>query len=124
MAVLGLEVKKGKSSRSSTVSVSKKVRKAVLPQQAPIIPPNVSSVSTRLGPYESSRRLALAVWAKSSRARYAPDRTVAVKILPSHLSVILRCGTRFEQERKLSQLNHPPHFARSMMSAIKMALNS
>src|ERR1700733_11253853 len=65
--------------------------------------------STKLGPYEIQSPLGAGGRGEVHRPR-APrlDRTVAVKILPSHLSDNLEAKQRFEREaRAISALNHP-----------------
>src|SRR5467141_2735069 len=65
---------------------------------------------TRLGPYEIVAPLGAGGMGEVYRARDTRlDRTVAVKILPSHLSNDPTLRQRFEQEAKaISSLNHPP----------------
>src|SRR5467141_2475537 len=64
---------------------------------------------TRLGPYEIVAPLGAGGMGEVYRARDTRlDRTVAVKILPSHLSNDPTLRQRFEQEAKaISSLNHP-----------------
>jgi serine/threonine protein kinase/Tol biopolymer transport system component len=64
---------------------------------------------TRLGPYEILAPLGAGGMGEVYRARDTRlDRTVAVKILPSHLSSDAALQQRFEQEAKaISSLNHP-----------------
>jgi eukaryotic-like serine/threonine-protein kinase len=64
---------------------------------------------TRLGPYEVLTPLGAGGMGEVYRARDTRlDRTVAVKILPSHLSNDATLRQRFEQEAKaISSLNHP-----------------
>src|SRR5712671_5156437 len=64
---------------------------------------------TRLGPYEIVAPLGAGGMGEVYRARDTRlDRTVAVKILPSHLSSDPTLRQRFEQEAKaISSLNHP-----------------
>jgi len=64
---------------------------------------------TRLGPYEIIAPLGAGGMGEVYRARDTRlDRTVAVKILPSHLSSNTALRQRFEQEAKaISSLNHP-----------------
>jgi len=64
---------------------------------------------TRLGPYEILAPLGAGGMGEVYRARDTRlDRTVAVKILPSHLSSDATLRHRFEQEaRAISSLNHP-----------------
>src|SRR6202162_1256765 len=67
------------------------------------------SSGTRLGPYEILAPLGAGGMGEVYRARDTRlDRTVAVKILPSHLSSDPILRQRFEQEAKaISSLNHP-----------------
>ena len=64
---------------------------------------------TRLGPYEIESPLGAGGMGEVYRARDTRlDRTVAVKILPSHLSDNPEAKQRFEREaRVISSLNHP-----------------
>src|ERR1017187_8187855 len=64
---------------------------------------------TRLGPYEIQSPLGAGGMGEVYRARDTRlDRTVAVKILPSHLSENSEAKQRFEREaRTISSLNHP-----------------
>jgi serine/threonine protein kinase len=64
---------------------------------------------TRLGPYEILAPLGAGGMGEAYRARDTRlDRTVAVKILPSHLPSDATLRQRFEQEAKaISSLNHP-----------------
>jgi serine/threonine protein kinase len=64
---------------------------------------------TRLGPYEIQAPLGAGGMGEVYRARDTRlDRTVAVKILPSHLSDNPELKQRFEREaRAISALNHP-----------------
>jgi eukaryotic-like serine/threonine-protein kinase len=64
---------------------------------------------TRLGPYEILGPLGAGGMGEVYRARDTRlDRTVAVKILPSHLSSDATLRQRFDQEAKaISSLNHP-----------------
>lgn len=63
----------------------------------------------KLGPYEIQGSLGAGGMGEVYRARDTRlDRTVAVKILPSHLSENLEAKHRFEREaRTISSLNHP-----------------
>src|ERR1700676_4329586 len=63
----------------------------------------------RLGPYEIQSSLGAGGMGEVYRARDTRlDRTVAVKILPSHLSDDPEAKQRFEREaRTISSLNHP-----------------
>ena len=64
---------------------------------------------TKLGPYEIQSPLGAGGMGEVYRARDTRlDRTVAVKILPPHLSSNLDARQRFEREaRAISSLNHP-----------------
>jgi len=64
---------------------------------------------TKLGPYEIESPLGAGGMGEVYRARDTRlDRTVAVKILPAHLSSNLEAKQRFEREaRAISSLNHP-----------------
>jgi eukaryotic-like serine/threonine-protein kinase len=64
---------------------------------------------TKLGPYEIQSPLGAGGMGEVYRARDTRlDRTVAVKILPAHLSSNLEAKQRFEREaRTISSLNHP-----------------
>src|SRR5580704_7312727 len=64
---------------------------------------------TKLGPYEIQSPLGAGGMGEVYRARDTRlDRTVAVKILPSHLSENSDAKQRFEREaRTISSLNHP-----------------
>jgi serine/threonine protein kinase len=64
---------------------------------------------TRLGPYEIQSPLGAGGMGEVYRARDTRlDRTVAVKILPSHLSDNPEAKQRFDREaRAISSLNHP-----------------
>src|SRR5215469_16851811 len=64
---------------------------------------------TKLGPYEILKSLGAGGMGEVYRARDARlDRTVAIKILPEHLSSSAELRTRFEREaRAASALNHP-----------------
>src|SRR3979490_3565572 len=56
----------------------------------------------------SNRRWGPAEWVRSTARDARLDRTVAVKILPSHLSDNPEAKQRFEREaRVISSLNHP-----------------
>src|SRR6202044_2990589 len=65
--------------------------------------------STKLGPYEIQSPLGAGGMGEVYRAKDTRlDRTVAVKILPSHLSDNTEAKQRFEREaRAISSLNHP-----------------
>jgi serine/threonine protein kinase len=64
---------------------------------------------TKLGPYEIQSSLGAGGMGEVYRARDTRlDRTVAIKILPSHLSENPEARQRFEREaRTISSLNHP-----------------
>jgi Tol biopolymer transport system component len=64
---------------------------------------------TRLGPYEIQSPLGAGGMGEVYRARDTRlDRSVAVKVLPSHLSASPEVRQRFEREAKtISQLSHP-----------------
>jgi eukaryotic-like serine/threonine-protein kinase len=64
---------------------------------------------TRLGPYEILAPVGAGGMGEVYRARDTRlDRTVAVKVLPSHLSASEEIRQRFEREAKtISQLSHP-----------------
>ena len=64
---------------------------------------------TRLGPYEIQSPLGAGGMGEVYRARDTRlDRTVAIKILPSHLSENSEAKQRFDREaRTISSLNHP-----------------
>jgi eukaryotic-like serine/threonine-protein kinase len=64
---------------------------------------------TRLGPYEIQSALGAGGMGEVYRARDTRlDRTVAIKILPAHLSENAEARQRFEREaRTISSLNHP-----------------
>src|SRR5258708_5922009 len=64
---------------------------------------------TKLGPYEIQSPLGAGGMGEVYRARDTRlDRTVAVKILPAHLSDNPEARQRFEREaRTISSLNHP-----------------
>jgi eukaryotic-like serine/threonine-protein kinase len=67
------------------------------------------SSGTRFGPYEILSPLGAGGMGEVYRARDTRlDRTVAIKILPSHLSDNPEAKQRFEREaRAISSLNHP-----------------
>jgi len=67
------------------------------------------SSGAKLGPYEIQTPLGAGGMGEVYRARDTRlDRTVAVKILPSHLSENAEARQRFEREaRAISSLNHP-----------------
>ncbi|MGH7741773.1 MAG: serine/threonine-protein kinase, partial [Candidatus Eiseniibacteriota bacterium] len=64
---------------------------------------------TRLGPYEILAPLGAGGMGEVYRARDTRlERTVAIKVLPEHLSATADLKTRFEREaRAVSSLNHP-----------------
>jgi Tol biopolymer transport system component len=64
---------------------------------------------TRLGPYEILGPLGAGGMGEVYRARDTRlDRTVAVKVIPSHVAATSELRTRFEREaRAVSSLNHP-----------------
>src|SRR5258708_21297119 len=64
---------------------------------------------TKLGPYEIQSPLGAGGMGEVYKARDTRlDRTVAVKILPSHLSENPEAKQRFDREaRTISSLNHP-----------------
>src|SRR5262245_20263346 len=64
---------------------------------------------SRLGPYEILAPLGAGGMGEVYRARDTRlDRTVAIKVLPSHLSSSAEVRQRFEREAKtISQLSHP-----------------
>ena len=64
---------------------------------------------TKLGPYEIQSPLGAGGMGEVYRARDTRlDRTVAIKILPAHLSDNAEAKQRFEREaRAISSLNHP-----------------
>src|SRR5438034_9422896 len=67
------------------------------------------SAGTRLGPYEILAPLGAGGMGEVYRARDTRlERTVAVKVLPQHLSENSEVRQRFEREAKtISQLSHP-----------------
>src|SRR5580700_6554247 len=67
------------------------------------------AAGTKLGPYEIVSPLGAGGMGEVYRARDTRlDRTVAVKILPSHLSENPEARQRFEREaRTISSVNHP-----------------
>ncbi len=67
------------------------------------------AAGTRLGPYEIVSPLGAGGMGEVYRARDTRlERTVAVKVLPSHLSSSAEVRLRFEREAKtISQLSHP-----------------
>src|SRR3989475_2779666 len=72
-------------------------------------PPMPLTPSTKLGPYEILAPLGAGGMGEVYRARDTRlDRTVAVKVLPAHLSSSPEVRARFEREaRAVSSLNHP-----------------
>src|SRR5262245_64267541 len=67
------------------------------------------STGSRLGPYGIASPLGAGGMGEVYRARDTRlDRTVAIKVLPEHLSASPETRQRFEREAKLiSQLSHP-----------------
>lgn len=67
------------------------------------------AAGTKLGPYEIQSALGAGGMGEVYRARDARiDRTVAIKILPEHLSSNAELKARFEREaRAVSSINHP-----------------
>ncbi len=67
------------------------------------------SADTRLGPYEIVAAVGAGGMGEVYRAKDTRlDRTVAVKVLPAHLSSSAEVRQRFEREaRTISQLSHP-----------------
>ncbi|MGE5276513.1 MAG: protein kinase domain-containing protein [Acidobacteriota bacterium] len=67
------------------------------------------TAGTRLGPYEILAPLGAGGMGEVYRARDARlDRTVAIKVLPAHLSFSPELRQRFEREAKaISQISHP-----------------
>src|SRR5215467_643847 len=67
------------------------------------------SAGTRLGPYEIQSRLGAGGMGEVWKARDTRlERTVAIKVLPQHLSSSPEVRQRFEREAKtISQLSHP-----------------
>src|SRR5207247_8981485 len=67
------------------------------------------SAGTKLGPYEIQAPLGAGGMGEVYRARDTRlERTVAVKVLPDHLSCDHESRKRFEREaRTISSLNHP-----------------
>src|SRR5579862_9349083 len=72
-------------------------------------PPMAVTSGTKLGPYEIISLVGAGGMGEVYRARDTRlDRTVAIKVLPSHLSSSSELKARFEQEaRAISSLNHP-----------------
>src|SRR5258708_38853377 len=67
------------------------------------------AAGTRLGPYEILAPIGAGGMGEVYRARDTRlDRTVAIKVLPEHLSAKPQLRERFEREaRAVSSLNHP-----------------
>lgn len=76
---------------------------------------------TKLGPYEIRSPLGAGGTGDVYRARDTGlERTVAVKILPPHLSDNPEARQRFEREaRVISSLNHPHTFAPESRATLK-----
>src|SRR5437870_7418353 len=66
-------------------------------------------IGTKLGPYEIISQLGAGGMGEVYRARDTRlDRTVAIKVLPDHLSTNAELRQRFEREaREISNLSHP-----------------
>jgi serine/threonine protein kinase len=79
------------------------------PSQGIICPFMSLTPGTRLGPYEIQTPLGAGGMGEVYRARDTRlDRTVAIKILPTHLSSNPESKLRFDREaRVISSLNHP-----------------
>ena len=69
----------------------------------------VLSPGSRLGPYEIAAPIGAGGMGEVYKAKDTRlDRTVAVKVLPPHLSSSAESRQRFEREAKtISQLSHP-----------------
>src|SRR6516164_2338099 len=67
------------------------------------------TAGTKLGPYEITGQLGAGGMGEVYKAKDTRgDRSVAVKVLPSHLSASAEVRQRFEREAKtVSQLSHP-----------------
>jgi len=67
------------------------------------------NIGAKLGPYEIQAPLGAGGMGEVYRARDTRlERTVAIKVLPEHLSSNLDAKQRFEREaRAISSLNHP-----------------
>jgi serine/threonine protein kinase len=67
------------------------------------------AAGTRLGPYQIGEQLGAGGMGEVYRARdMRLDRSVAIKVVPKHLSDIAELRERFEREaRAISSLNHP-----------------
>src|SRR6266511_2933845 len=67
------------------------------------------SAGSRLGPYEILAPLGAGGMGEVYKARDTRlERTVAIKVLPTHLSASAEVRQRFEREAKtISQLSHP-----------------
>ena len=82
----------------------------------------VLTSGTKLGPYEILSPLGAGGMGEVYRARDTRlDRTVAIKVLPTHLSSNSEAKQRFDREAAaISSLNHPTS-ARCTTSAIRTA---
>ena len=80
---------------------------------------------SRLGPYEIEAPIGAGGMGEVYKATDTRlDRTVAIKVLPDHLSQNVELRTRFEREaRAVSSLNHPTS-ARFTTWATKTACTS
>ena len=67
------------------------------------------SAGTKLGPYEVLAPIGAGGMGEVYKARDTRlERTVAIKVLPEHLSTSAESRQRFEREAKtISQLSHP-----------------
>jgi eukaryotic-like serine/threonine-protein kinase len=88
---------------SSHVETIPKLPASIIAATMPLAP------TTRLGPYEILTPLGVAGMGEVYRARDTRlDRSVAIKVLPDHLSADPVRKQRFEREAKtISSLNHP-----------------
>lgn len=80
------------------------------------------TIGTKLGPYEIVSPLGAGGMGEVYRARDTRlDRSVAIKVLPSHLSSNLDLRARFEREAKaISRPSFKPEFA---LRSHKMAMS-